>query len=346
MICSSSLRLALFSLALAVLAGCAGPGGSGSGRATSGGGYYKDDGPGSNIPTNLEDTPNAVPRIEQHTKANFRPYTAFGRKYVPVSENSAYREAGTASWYGRKFHGKKTANGETYDMYAMTAAHPTLPLPSYARVTRAGTGKSVIVRINDRGPFHSSRIIDLSYVAAAKLGLIGPGSGKVIVEAITNEDIRNGRYAPGVVPDLPRPEPHMTASAAARMEQATPDALQALADQTAESASLPAAASTLARADTLEPEDGQARHAPEPIASGTGSVYLQFGAFRAAQSANELASKLNARIAGLESRKALVQEGGNLYKVRIGPYASRTEAVNAANRIQEQTGLDSTLALL
>jgi len=386
MICSSSLRLALFSLALAVLAGCAGPGGSGSGRATSGGGYYKDDGPGSNIPTNLEDTPNAVPRIEQHTKANFRPYTAFGRKYVPVSENSAYREAGTASWYGRKFHGKKTANGETYDMYAMTAAHPTLPLPSYARVTRAGTGKSVIVRINDRGPFHSSRIIDLSYVAAAKLGLIGPGSGKVIVEAITNEDIRNGRYAPGVVPDLPRPEPHMTASAApetspqpsltmhtvapngrrtasspvaarpkmaddsnataARMEQATPDALQALADQTAESASLPAAASTLARADTLEPDDGQARHAPEPIASGTGSVYLQFGAFRAAQSANELASKLNARIAGLESRKALVQEGGNLYKVRIGPYASRTEAVNAANRIQEQTGLDSTLALL
>jgi len=387
MISSSFLRVALLSLSLAVLAGCAGPGGSGGGRAVSGGGYYKDDGPGSNIPADIQDIPNAVPRIEQHSKANFRPYTAFGRKYVPVSENSTYREVGTASWYGRKFHGKKTANGETYDMYAMTAAHPTLPLPSYARVTRAGTGKSVIVRINDRGPFHSSRIIDLSYVAAAKLGLIGPGSGKVIVEAITNEDIRNGRYAPGVVPDLPQPEPRIMASAEADVSpqpsltvhtvapdgsrtaprplkatagsqgnsqpakagQTTPDALQALTMPPAgqDSASLPSAASTLAQADALEPGGGpQDTSSPESVAGGIGSVYLQFGAFSAAQSANDLASKLNARIAGVEHRKALVQAGGKLYKVRIGPYASRTEAVNAANRIQEQTGLDSTLALL
>src|SRR3546814_5789224 len=90
-------------------------------------------------------------------------YVVFGKRYTPVSDEQPFRQEGTASWYGRKFHGKKTANGETYDMYAMSAAHPTLPIPSYARITRAGTGKSVIVRINDRGPFHSSRIIDLSY---------------------------------------------------------------------------------------------------------------------------------------------------------------------------------------
>src|SRR5690606_17824086 len=181
-------------LTASLLAGCAGTGDkpTSSRSGAQGGGYYKDDGPGSNIPSDIENIPNAVPRIETHSPANFRPYSAFGKQYIPVKDNDAFRQEGTASWYGRKFHGKKTANGEIYDMYAMTAAHPTLPLPSYARVTRASTGKSVIVRINDRGPFHSSRVIDLSYVAASKLGLIGPGSGKVIVEAITNDQIREG----------------------------------------------------------------------------------------------------------------------------------------------------------
>src|SRR5690606_3230661 len=150
---------------LAIIAGCS--------STPRGGGYYKDDGPGTDIPANIEAIPDAVPRIEVHSRANFRPYVVFGKKYFPVSDEAPFRQQGTASWYGRKFHGQKTANGETYDMYGMTAAHPTLPLPSYARVTHAGTGKSVIVRVNDRGPFHSSRIIDLSYVAAAKLGLIG-----------------------------------------------------------------------------------------------------------------------------------------------------------------------------
>src|SRR5690606_31821222 len=144
---------------------------------------------------NIEAIPDAVPRLEKHSAANFRPYVVFGKRYTPVSDEQPFRQEGTASWYGRKFHGKKTANGETYDMYAMSAAHPTLPIPSYARVTHANTGKSVIVRVNDRGPFHSSRISDVSYVAASKLGLIGPGSGQVIVEAITNDDIRDRRVA-------------------------------------------------------------------------------------------------------------------------------------------------------
>jgi len=148
------------------------------------GGYYKDDGPGDNPPANLDAIPDAKPRLEPlHRFAN-RPYAVFGRNYVPATSLRVYKERGIASWYGRKFHNGKTAIGETYDMYAMSAAHPTLPLPSYARVTNVATGKSVIVRVNDRGPFHPGRVIDLSYAAAYRLGIAQKGSGEVDVESI------------------------------------------------------------------------------------------------------------------------------------------------------------------
>jgi rare lipoprotein A len=151
---------------------------------TKSGGYYLDDGPEASPPPNLDAVPDAVPRNEPlHRFAN-RPYVALGKPYTPLTERRPYEEEGKASWYGRRFQGKKTASGEPYDMYAMTAAHPTLPIPSYARVTAISSGKSVVVRINDRGPFHSSRIIDLSYTAAYKLGLLGSGSGQVRVQSI------------------------------------------------------------------------------------------------------------------------------------------------------------------
>ncbi|MBI5750710.1 MAG: septal ring lytic transglycosylase RlpA family protein [Hydrogenophilales bacterium] len=149
-----------------------------------GGGYYQDDGPGENAPPNIEATPDATPRIEPlHRYANDT-YVVLGRTYTPDISGTSYSARGIASWYGRKFHGKRTASGETYDMYGMSAAHTTLPIPSYVRVTNPKTGKAVIVRVNDRGPFHSDRLIDLSYTAAAKLGLIGAGSGPVEVERI------------------------------------------------------------------------------------------------------------------------------------------------------------------
>jgi len=146
--------------------------------------YYKDDGPADGAPTNFDALPDAVPRIEPLHRAANRPYTVFGREYVPATTLRPYRERGVASWYGRKFHGEKTSIGDTYDMYAMTAAHPTLPIPSYARVTSVTTGKSVVVRVNDRGPFLHDRVIDLSYAAATKLGIAQKGSGEVDVEAI------------------------------------------------------------------------------------------------------------------------------------------------------------------
>jgi rare lipoprotein A len=152
--------------------------------STKPGGYYLDDGPEANPPGNLDAVPDAVPRDEPlHRFAN-RTYVVLGNSYTPTTERGTYLKEGVASWYGRRFHGRKTASGELYDMYAMTAAHPTLPIPSYARVTALDSGRSVVVRINDRGPFHSKRIVDLSYTAAHKLGLLGHGSGRVRVESL------------------------------------------------------------------------------------------------------------------------------------------------------------------
>jgi len=148
------------------------------------GAYYKDDGPGASPPPNLAGIPDAVPRAEPlHRFAN-RPYQVFGKDYVPVASAAPFRQTGIGSWYGRRFHGAPTSSGEPYDMYAMTAAHPTLPIPSYVRVTNLANGRSVVVRVNDRGPFHSDRVIDLSYAAAWKLGYAEAGSARVEVERI------------------------------------------------------------------------------------------------------------------------------------------------------------------
>jgi rare lipoprotein A len=158
--------------------------GPGKSAPASGGGYLAGDGPGADVP-NLDAIPDAVPKAEPlHRYAN-RPYSALGKTYTPLQTTGNYKERGIASWYGKKFHGQRTSIGEIYDMYAMTAAHPTLPIPSYARVTNTANGKSVIVRINDRGPFLHGRIMDLSYVAAYKLGYIGNGSAEVEVESLT-----------------------------------------------------------------------------------------------------------------------------------------------------------------
>ena len=148
------------------------------------GGYLPGDGPGTDVPANLDAIPDAIPRAEPiHRYAN-RPYDALGKTYTPLTTLGNYKERGTASWYGKKFNGRRTSVGEVYDMYGMTAAHPTLPIPSYARITNLSNKKSVVVRVNDRGPFLHDRIIDLSYTAAYKLGILRVGSGQVEVESL------------------------------------------------------------------------------------------------------------------------------------------------------------------
>lgn len=143
------------------------------------------DGSPSQVPANMLDIGDAVPKCEKRTRAgNPQTYKQFGKSYKVLTESEGYQEQGIASWYGTKFHGRKTANGETYNMYAMTAAHKTLPIPSYVRVVNVANKRSIVVRINDRGPFHNQRIIDLSYVAAAKLGIHKIGKAHVEVTAI------------------------------------------------------------------------------------------------------------------------------------------------------------------
>ena len=175
-----------------------------TGGKRAGGGYYKDDGPADDIPANLDQVPDAVPRWEPLHKPALRPYEVFGTRYVPHTSVRPYKAQGIASWYGKKFHGQKTSIGVPYDMFAMTAAHPTLALPSYARVTRLDTGRSVVVRVIDRGPFHAGRVIDLSYTAAYKLGLIQGGSGMVEVEAIIPDAGQTATYAQVAPPSVPQ----------------------------------------------------------------------------------------------------------------------------------------------
>ncbi len=171
--------------------------------------YYSDDGPPDSVPENLASIPDAVPRDEPFHRFANRPYTVFGRSYAPVVNKDPTRERGLASWYGKKFHGQKTASGEVYDMFAMTAAHKTLPIPSYAKVTHVRTGPSVLVRVNDRGPFQGDRIIDLSYAAAARIGVASAGSGLVDVERVFATPVVTAAASPLLAP--PPPPPPITA---------------------------------------------------------------------------------------------------------------------------------------
>lgn len=184
--------LALLILAVAVLNGCSNTPtkSSSSESSSSSSGRYpgkdKDWGPDNEI--DMSHVPDAVPRYENRTIAgNKNPYTVLGKTYYLMDDERAYTERGKASWYGYKFNGERTSNGELYDMFSMTGAHKTLPIPSYVRVTNVDNHKTVVVRINDRGPFHDGRIIDLSYAAAQRLGITRVGTGNVEVEVVVPE---------------------------------------------------------------------------------------------------------------------------------------------------------------
>ncbi len=163
--------------------------------SNKGGKYFEDDGPPGVFSLSKMDMRDATPVVEKPIAAtNKPPYTVMGKRYYPVTGDKSMVQIGYGSWYGKKFHGKKTSSGEVYDMYKMTAAHKTMELPSYAKVTNLENGRSAIVRVNDRGPFLHNRIIDLSYAAATKLGYAGKGTAKLKVERITREQIAKGEW--------------------------------------------------------------------------------------------------------------------------------------------------------
>ncbi len=270
--------------------------GGGAPKAGNNGGYYKDDGPGENTP-NIDAIPNAIPKAEVPLARANKPYKALGQSYTPMTEYKPYKASGTASWYGRRYHGQKTASGEVYDMYAMTAAHTILPLTSYATVTNPANGKSVIVRINDRGPFLHDRLIDLSYAAAYKLGLVAKGSGFVEVEAIDT-----------------------SASAMLKM----PVTLQA--STVLGATQVPAASENSAVNNTQ-----QASLTPKP------GIYLQAGAFKSRENADKLSQKITQQNLDLNVTMQTWYNAGT-YRVWLGPFASKQDALTAAPTLKPITG--------
>jgi rare lipoprotein A len=270
-------------------------------NATSGkGAYLAGDGPDANAPVNLDNVPDAVvPDEPLHRYAN-RPYKALGQEYTPLASVGSYKETGIASWYGKKFHGQRTSIGDIYDMYAMSAAHPTLPIPSYARVTNVATGKSVIVRVNDRGPFLHDRVIDLSYVAAHKLGLITTGSGAVTVESLAANS---------------------ASAAVVTSAVSTPEAV----------VSTPLPASEVA---VVMPP---ARATPSVVVPG-GKVYLQLGAFSTLVAAQQFMHEMKTRL-GASHEQLVIQHIQGLQRVRLGAYANADLARAAADKLHSRLGV-------
>jgi len=280
--------------------------------------YYSDDGPPANPPDGLDAIPDAVPRAEPlHRFAN-RPYVVLGREYVPATSLGPYREQGVASWYGRKFHGQRTSTGEVYDMYAMTAAHPTLPLPSYARVTSVATGKSVIVRVNDRGPFLHGRVIDLSYAAAQRLGIAQRGSGDVIVESV----LPGGATFAAVAAAPSTPAASSPGAGTMTAPLAAPAPVVA--------APVPAAAGVPA---TSEPA----------VQPSNGGFVVQLGAFASEPNARSFLAHVQGQLASA-SVEPRVRQAGGLYRVFVGPYPTRDDARRTADRLESAFGMATAIA--
>jgi len=300
---------------------------AGSGR----GGYYKDDGPGDNPPPGLELTLDAEPRVEPYSTSGNKPYVVFGKTYTPLLDDQPYAQRGTGSWYGKKFHGQKTSSGEPYDMYKMTAAHPTLPIPSYARITNLSNGKQVIVKINDRGPFHTSRIVDLSYTAALKLDYLGKGSSELLLERLLPADIEkmaeNRKNKPdtvvaaAVVPSVPviAPAPLPTA--------ATATAAAVAVARVADSAGFEALIAANAAAAQTQTDAPVSIPVVTDTPNSASGFYLQFGAFGLRSNAEATFSRLQSKLTQLPTFEIVQQ--GTLYRLFSGPFASRGAAGDA-----------------
>jgi rare lipoprotein A len=299
------------------------------------------DGVGTDIPPDLASLPDAEPRIEPIRQGGpNKPYTVLGRDYVPVTRDGAFSERGLASWYGRKFHGRRTANGETYDMYAMTAAHPTLPLPSYARIRNPANGKEVVVRVNDRGPFHAGRIVDLSYAAALRLDLLR-GVAPVELERITFDEIRAGSWRRGG-------ESESTRLAAAPPARAGRSASAAPAAPVPVPSTAVVPVATLPTVPADEPPSAGSSAAPvvasiaPPVTAGAAPSargwFVQLAAFRDSSGAESFQRKVGEEVEWLVPLLATVGDTA-LYRVQAGPYASRADAQEAAARLREALGL-------
>lgn len=268
------------------------------------GAYYQDDGPPDQVPAGLIDTPDAVPKVEPYLRGPSKPYTVMDQTFVPITDSRPFVQRGSGSWYGRKYHGRKTASGEPYDMFAMTAAHPILPIPSYARVTNIRNRKQVIVRINDRGPFLASRIIDLSYVAALKLDILRGGSAELEVERLLPDEIARLQAAKNAN------------SGAANIQPATEDPISAVL--------------------SASPATDPATQAMVP------AFYLQLGAYSEESNARNMREKLMMAWPSHLPPPIIVQQG-SWYRLHSGPFVSRGLATDAARDLQRIAQIQTTI---
>ncbi|RZL96421.1 MAG: septal ring lytic transglycosylase RlpA family protein [Variovorax sp.] len=289
------------------------------------------DGAPSNPPADVARVADAEPRIEpiRGTGGTSKPYTVLGRSYVPITDDRPLRETGLASWYGTGFHSQSTASGERYDMYAMTAAHKTLPLPSYVRVRNPANGREAIVRVNDRGPFHDNRVIDLSYAAAARLDLLR-GVAPVEIERITNEDIRTGAWRRPGDAMLAQQPPSAPGSVSVPVAMTTPvvDTPRSTVSELPPLASPAGAEPPPALSSTPPPEAGPA----------TAGFWLQLGAFSQRDGAATFQDKVVRQMPLLASRLAVFSESG-MHRLQAGPYPSRDAALMLGDQVRNGLGL-------
>lgn len=297
-----------------VLGGCAsGPGASGgAGRSVERGPDKDGPPPSQGAPTlaELARLPDPVPQIEPiRAGGPNKPYVVMGQAYAPLTADLPWSERGSASWYGNKFHGRRTASGELYSMYGLTAAHKTLPIPSYVRVRNVRNGKEIIVRVNDRGPFHSSRVMDLSYAAAVKLDLAASGTGEIELSRLTFDDIRAGAWQRGTVLDA---DPTVAATVP----------LAPASGQAARSDASPAPGED-PMGEFLSRVDGRAY---TPAAKG---FWVQLATLGQREGVDRLQQRIGQQLDALLPLLAVFHEPP-YFKLQAGPYQSRAEALVAA----------------
>ncbi len=308
-------RAAMLLLAAAILGGCASSPPPVQDRAPTNAGKR-----------DFSRIPDAVPRAEPKSRGgNPASYVVLGKRYQVLDSSEGFVQRGVASWYGSKFHGRLTSNGEVYDMYQMTAAHKTLPIPTYVQVTNLFTNRSVVVRVNDRGPFHDDRIIDLSYAAARKLGITGDGTALVEVRAID--------------PTRPEPRPVLAVEAPpveappveASPVEASPVEASPVEASPVETSPEPAGAAATVEAQPAQLAAAEAPPAREPVPAASAPplitsqrYFLQVGAFSDRQNAERIREKVGTLApAIIDAAEGLASP---VYRVRLGPFDSHDSA--------------------
>ena len=348
-----TVQLAACALMLALLAACQttppAPNGPGNVSHLPPGNSQRD-GPEARPPPDLEAVPDAVPQIEPiRSGGPNKPYEIAGHTYVPLTDDRALTEKGLASWYGKKFHGHRTASGEAYNMYAMTAAHKTLPIPSYARVRNPANGHEVIVRVNDRGPFSPGRVIDLSYTAALKLGVLN-GVAQVEISRITEDDIRSGAALrqPAVLASTP---PMSSPGSVVKLLPPAPDDVVAAAPGAGVDAGMPADIQSPPGAPGADPDGAAAAgaaSAPLRVATTVTETVTSAVALIAPAPGGALASRpgMPTRADKPDERAHADTTAGMGYWIQLGAYRQRDGALDFQRRlIDEQPWLAPLLAV-